>query len=161
MKDGAIAHRESRTFSNRVMAKTSGKKRETVLAKPGGFEAAKELLADAIDTYPSTSKKQIRRTKAQVLETIKEMDIAKKRCSEIVAQDIVALAQELYDGGRQPSTVINCVSHLQVVFTAAKPAWWVRLRSAGHGRSAGRLQAPRTDKQVQTAGAPPYPRAAR
>ena len=130
MKDGAIVHRESRTFNDKAMAKSWGEKREIALTKPGGLEAAKigkEMLSDAIDKYVATSRKKIGRTKSQVLESIKEMDIAKKRCSDIGPADIVDLAQELHDGGRQPSTVMNYISHLQAVFTVAKPAWGFEL----------------------------------
>jgi integrase len=130
MKEGVVVHRESKTFSDRAMAKAWGERRERALAKPGGLEAAKagkELLSDAIDKYLATSKKKIGRTKAQVLESIKGMDIANKRCSEITPTDIVSLAQELHDGGRQPSTVMNYISHLQAVFTVAKPAWGFEL----------------------------------
>jgi len=130
MKDGAIVHRESRTFNDRVMAKTWGERRETALSKPGGLEAAKvgkELLSDAIDRYIETSRKVIGRTKAQVLESIKEMDLAKRRCSEIGSVEIIELANELLDGGRQPATVGNYLSHLQAVFAVAKPAWGFEL----------------------------------
>jgi hypothetical protein len=96
MRNGAIVHRESRTFSNRAMAKAWGERRERDLAKPGGLEAAKigkETLADAIDKYVATSRKEIGRTKAQVLESIKGMDIADKRCSGRVASQMLADAQ--------------------------------------------------------------------
>jgi integrase len=107
------------------MAKGWLAKREKELAKPGGIEAAKignETLADAIDKYIATSRKEIGRTKAQVLETLKGMNIADKRCSDITSQDCVELA-EILSEGRQPQTVNNYLSHLQSVFAVAKPAW--------------------------------------
>jgi integrase len=125
MQDRQIVHRESRTFSDRAIAKGWIVKREKELAKPGGIEAAKigrETLADAIDKYLATSRKKIGRTKAQVLDTIKGMEFAKKRCADISSQDCVELA-EILSEGRQPQTVANYLSHLQAVFAIAKPAW--------------------------------------
>lgn len=124
-REGKIVHRESRTFNDPKMAKGWIGKREKELEKPGGIEAArigKEIVADAIDKYISTSRKEIGRTKSQVLEAIKEMDFGRKRCGEVTSQDIIDLAETLSDG-RQPQTVQNYLSHLQAVFTVAKPAW--------------------------------------
>lgn len=125
MRSGQIVHRESRTFDDRQMAKAWLDKREKELAKPGGLEAAKvgkETLADAIDRYIATSRKEIGKTKAQVLESVKGMDIAAKRCADIKSQDLIELAQEL-NNGRLPQTVGNYLSHLQAVFAVARPAW--------------------------------------
>ena len=70
-------------------------------------------LADAIDKYIATSRKKIGNTKAQVLETIKGMDIAEKQCRLIDSAMLIELAEELLKG-RQPQTVANYMSHLQV-----------------------------------------------
>jgi integrase len=125
MRDGRIEHRESKTFTDRQMARSWLDKREAALAKPGGLDAAKigkETLGDAIDKYIATSRKEIGKTKAQVLEALRAMDIAEKRCADIKSQDIVDLAETL-SNGRQPQTVGNYLSHLQAVFSVAKAAW--------------------------------------
>jgi integrase len=129
MRDGRIVHRESRTFSDRAMAKSWAEKRERELAKPGGLEAAqigKETLGDAIDKYIATSRKAIGKTKAQVLDTLRGMDIANVRCTDITSERLIKLAEELLNG-RQPQTVGNYLSHLQAVFAIAKPAWGMDL----------------------------------
>lgn len=128
-RDGAIVHRESKTFNDRKMAQGWIGKREKELAKPGGLDAAKigkETLADAIDKYISTSRKEIGRTKSQVLEAIKEMPIARKRCADIRSQELVDFAEQL-SAGRVAATVGNYMSHLQAVFAVAKPAWGFEL----------------------------------
>jgi integrase len=125
MREGQIAHRESCTFNDRKMAAGWLEKREADLAKPGAIAAAKigkETLGDAIDKYIATSRKEMGKTKAQVLEAMKGMDIAQKRCADIKSQDIIDLAETL-SSGRQPQTVGNYLSHLQSVFAVAKPAW--------------------------------------
>lgn len=130
---GKIVHRESRTFSDPTMADGWMGRREKELSKPGGIEAAKigkETLGDAIDKYIATSQKKIGRTKAQVLETLKRMDIASKRCADIGSDQLVSLAEELIAGGRQPSTVGNYLSHLQAIFSVARPAWKMDLDPA-------------------------------
>jgi hypothetical protein len=125
IRDGQLVHRESRTFNDRAMAKGWIERRERELEKPGGLEAAKigkETLGDAIDKYIATSRKKIGNTKAQVLETIKSMDIAEKRCGVIDSGMLIELAEALLKS-RQPQTVANYMSHLQSVFAVAKPAW--------------------------------------
>lgn len=129
MRSGQIAHRESRTFNDKKMAQGWLEKREAELAKPGGIAAAKvgkETLGDAIDKYVLTSRKEMGKTKAQVLESLRALDIAQMRCADIKSQHIVILAEEL-SKGRQPQTVANYLSHLQAVFAVAKPAWGFEL----------------------------------
>jgi integrase len=129
MRKGAIAHRESRTFSDRGMAQSWIDKRERELAKPGGLEAAKvgkETLGDAIDRYIATSLKEIGGTKGQVLRTLRAHPIADKTCATIKSQQLIELAEELAQT-RQPQTVGNYMSHLQSVFAVARPAWGFEL----------------------------------
>jgi len=60
-------------------------KRETELAKPGALERQNKpdpKLSAVIDRYIEESIKEIGRTKAQVLATIKDYDIADLKCSE-------------------------------------------------------------------------------
>jgi integrase len=132
MKNGAIIHREARTFRDRDVAKRWVGKREKELAKPGGMDGAKigkETLRDAIDRYIDSSRKKIGKTKTQVLNTLRAMPIAEKRCADINSQTITALVEELQNG-RQPQTVGNYISHLQSVFAVAKPAWGMELDPA-------------------------------
>lgn len=122
---GKIVHREAKTFDRKAAADAWLKRRETELAVPGALERAKTpnaTLAAAIDRYIQTSLKEIGRTKAQVLRSIKDYDIASMDCAAIKSEDIVAFAQEL-SGERQPQTVGNYVSHLAAVFAVARPAW--------------------------------------
>lgn len=129
-RGGAIVVQENRTFDRRPAAKAWLDKRENELASPGGIEAAqvgKETLGDAIDRYIKTSLKEIGGTKAQVLRSIKKMEIAQRRCADLKSPDLVEMAHELLDGGRQPQTVGNYMSHLQAVFSVAEPAWGMPL----------------------------------
>lgn len=126
---GAIVHREAKTFDRKQVAQAWINRRETELSEPGALERAKApkvTLADAIDRYISESKKEIGRTKAQVLRSIKDYDIAKMDCAAIRSDDIVSFAHEL-SGKRQPQTVGNYLSHLAAIFRLARPAWGYRL----------------------------------
>lgn len=125
MRDGATVHSEAQTFDRRPAAAAWLKKRETELSEPGAIEnltKPQATLADAIDRYLKESRKQLGRTKAQCLETLKGFSIASKACRDIGASDIVELASELSDG-REPQTVGNYLSHLASVFAVARPAW--------------------------------------
>ena len=137
-RDGSIAYlaqimrrnsgkiyRESRTFDREPAARIWIEKREKELDRPGGLimaRATDPTLGDAIDRYISTSRKDIGRTKAQVLASLKAMPIASLQCSKIGSAELVELVEQLSDG-RKPQTVQNYLSHLGAVFAVAQPAW--------------------------------------
>ena len=122
-RGGKVVHRETKTFDRRQAASAWMEKRETELAKPGALERQNipdPRLADVIDLYIEESIKEIGRTKAQVLATIKNHDIADFKCSEITSEHLVSFAKQL---PVQPQTVGNYFSHLSSIFTIARPAW--------------------------------------
>ncbi|HEV7337146.1 MAG TPA: site-specific integrase [Bosea sp. (in: a-proteobacteria)] len=123
-------HRETKTFDKKREAAAWLRFREAELDKPGALEELKKpsaTLADAIDKYTSESKKEAGKTKAQVLRSIKEYDIVDMDAPTIKSEHIVAFAQELLAGGRQPQTVGNYMSHLSSIFKIARPAWGIKL----------------------------------
>lgn len=131
IRDRKKVHQEAKTFDRRPAATAWLKKREADLAKPGGLEAARSAkrsatLANAIDKYILESTRQMGRTKAQVLASIKTFDIAEMPCAEIGSQQITAFATELRKT-RSAATVSNYLSHLSAVFRIARPAWGFEL----------------------------------
>lgn len=125
-RSGKVVHTESQTFDREQAARAWQGKRQEELAKPGGLEKAQvkdPLLADVIDQYEKETKRELGRTKKQVLKTIRESALGKRRCSEATSPVLVDWAKELLQGGREPQTVGNYVSHLASVFTIARPAW--------------------------------------
>lgn len=121
--------RETKTFGRKQAAEAWIKRRETELGEPGAVARAlvpSGTLSDAIDRYTESTRKEIGRTKEQVLRSIKEYDIANMDCASIRSEDIVAFAQEL-SKGREPSTVGNYISHLAAIFAVARPAWAIPL----------------------------------
>lgn len=150
-KDGSIAYkatitkkklnyRETRSFPNKqaALAWADKREREVEATAAVGQKVHKEAdegrtLGEAIDKYVSTSLKAIGKTKAQVLNTIRnEYEIANLRCDRVDSTDIVNFAQELHNrpGLSSPATVLNYLSHLQAVFTIAPAAWGFALRPA-------------------------------
>lgn len=131
-RTGTIVYRENKTFERRATASSWMKQREERLKQPEALDAeikAKSnhgrvpTLADAIDRYIRESRKEMGRTKAQVLRSIKDFDIADKTCNAIASTDIVEFAREKLETGVQPQTVANYLSHLGAVFAIARPAW--------------------------------------
>ncbi|NUB43415.1 site-specific integrase [Fertoebacter nigrum] len=134
MRDGSAASVAS-TFERRAAAEAWLRRKEAEAKKPGGFEKISgartevkgETLGDAITKYVSESEKKIGRTKTQVLNTMLSYEITLLPCAAVTSQDIVAFAQDLLGGGRQPQTVQNYLSHLSAIFAVAKPAWGLPL----------------------------------
>jgi len=80
---GQIVYRESQTFDRKQAAKAWMARRETELALPGGMGKTPDpKLSEVIDRYIKESEHEIGRTKAQVLATIKGLDIADRKCSD-------------------------------------------------------------------------------
>ncbi|GAB4068287.1 site-specific integrase [Ancylobacter sonchi] len=121
-------HREAKTFDKEREAKAWLRWREAQLDRPGGLTPVpKATLAEAIDRYLKETTKAPGKTKAQVLRTIKTLPLAAMDSAAIGSEDIVAFAQGLLEGGRQPQTVNNYLSHLASIFDIAKPAWGIPL----------------------------------
>lgn len=123
-RDGKVVHRESKTFERRPAAAAWIAKREEELQAPGAMSTAGKddpTLRQAIERH-ELEVKRMGRTKAQVLRSIKDFDIATKRCSEIGSTHIVAFARELAKT-RSPSTVASYMVFLSGVFEIARPAW--------------------------------------
>jgi len=124
-RGGKVVHNESETFDREQAARIWMAKREEALGSPGGLEKAKVKdppLAEVIGQYEAETKREIGRTKKQVLKTIKDSDVGKLRCSEVTSPVLVAWAQAL-GKDKEPQTVQNYVSHLASVFAIARPAW--------------------------------------
>lgn len=122
-RGGKIVHRENQTHPSHKKAAAWIARREDELAMPGALDDPENpTLADVIDKYVATSRRDIGRTKAQVLRSLKQYSIAGQRCNTITSADVVALAEALA-AGRSPQTVANYLSHLASVFAIAKPAW--------------------------------------
>jgi integrase len=126
-REGRVVFSQAQTFDREAAAQAWVKKKEAALAKPGGLEAAtkpKGTLSDALDRYVGLFRKDIGRTKEQVLLALKGYDIAQKGLADINAADVLDLAREL-GNGRKPQTVQNYLSHLSAVFSVARATWRV------------------------------------
>lgn len=124
-RKGHKPHREAKTFDRQQAARAWIAKREAELAAPGALDPApteQPTLAEAIDRYVRDTRREIGRTKAQVLEAIKGCPIGALPVDRIGSREIVALASDLA-AVRQPQTVANYLSHLAAVFAIARPAW--------------------------------------
>jgi integrase len=120
-RKGKVVHQEGKTFDREQAAKAWLSRRETELAVPGALDRKEDPpLGDVIGRYIAESKKAIGRTKAQVLQAIRDSDLGALRCGKIGSIELVAFAQSLKV---QPQTVQNYMSHLGAVFAIARPAW--------------------------------------
>jgi integrase len=122
-RGGKVVHTESKTFDRASAASAWMKRRERELAEPGALDRVVQqdpALKTVIAQYRRESKRDIGRTKSQVLKAIEESSLGGMNCSEIDSPSIVRFAQSLKV---QPQTVGNYMSHLAAVFTVARPAW--------------------------------------
>lgn len=122
-RGGQIVFSKAETFSRRTAAVTWMKNKEAELRQPGALERALQAdptLADVIDTYLKDTRKAFGKTKRQVLNTIKQSDLGRMRCTQIDSTVLIDFAKSL---GVQPQTVGNYMSHLSSIFLVARPAW--------------------------------------
>lgn len=126
-QDGEVVHRENKTFPAKREAAGWIARREDELTRNSapliGGRARDVTLGEAIDRYIRESVKQIGRTKAQVLRSIKAHSLGAMRCSKITSRELLDFARGLLKGGAQPQTVQNYLSHLSSLFVIARPAW--------------------------------------
>lgn len=131
-RGGRVVFSQAQTFDKESTARKWMDRKEKDLSAPDALDAAKRptgTLADAIDKYVKESRKEIGRTKAQVLNSIKLYEITEMDCAEIRPMDIVTFANQL-GRDRQPQTVGNYLSHLAGVFRVARAAWGMRHEGA-------------------------------
>jgi integrase len=129
-KAGTILHREAKTFGTKRLAEAWIRNRENALDSPGGIELARSpdpLLKDAIDAFIQTNRRPFGKTQKNLYELLKQSDLAERRCSEILAKDIVAYGKKLADGGRTKATVGTYISALGSIFKTAKAAFGYRI----------------------------------
>jgi integrase len=129
-RKGKPTYREAATFDRRTQAASWLKSREAELKTEGGIERAKVrgmTVADAIDRYIADSRRDIGRTKSQVLSAIKRYDLGEIEAGDVGSTDIVRFVQDLTATGVKPQTVQNYMSHLSAVFAVAKPMWGIPL----------------------------------
>jgi hypothetical protein len=113
-REGRVVFDRTVTFDREQAAQTWIVKTEKEMAKPGAIDAARKpngTLADLIDRYLATSRRDVGRTKAQVLAAIKTDEIAECAAAEITSADLVGYAERL-GFTRKPQTVQNYLSHL-------------------------------------------------
>ncbi len=129
-RKGKPTYREAATFERRTQAAAWLKSRESELKTEGGIERAKVrgmTVGDAIDRYIAESRREIGRTKSQVLKAVKGYDLGDLEAGAVGSPDIVRFVQELTATGIKPQTVQNYMSHLSAVFQVAKPMWGIPL----------------------------------
>lgn len=128
-RKGKPTYREAETFDKKAAAVAFLKQREPELKSEGGIERARVrgiTVGAMIDKYVEESRKDIGRTKAQVLETIKRYDLAKLGAADITSRDVLNFAKDLARSVK-PQTVGNYLSHLAAVLRLARPVWDIQL----------------------------------
>jgi len=122
---GIVVHTEAQTFDRRQAADQWNAKRTAELRDP--TELAKAMgqhqdppFRDAIDKYLKDTRKDVGKTKAQVLRTVKADEIGALLCSQVNSPAILAFLNRLTG---QPQTKGNYLSHIGSVIRVAKPAW--------------------------------------
>lgn len=132
-------YQETKTDAKQKLVAAWAKKREAEIDADiaAGREVKKRTdklvtLGDAIDKYIAESMREIGKTKAQVLRTIREeYDISNMSCDKIQSHHIVTFVKELHKrpGLNSPATALNYLSHLSGVFSTARPLWGYPLNS--------------------------------
>ena len=128
-KEGEVVFSKSATFSRKTAANAWIKKVEK------DFDAGKltnrqiqTTVSELFDKVIDTQRKQMGKTKSQVLKTIKLFDVADFEVASLRPADLVEFANQVAEGehgpaGRSPSTTANYMSHLSGCLNLARPAF--------------------------------------
>ena len=120
-QNGVFIHREAQTFDRKQAAYAWLENKEKALKAPGGLAPREDPpLGNVITRYLDETEGPIGKTKAQVLEKIKESELASVPCSLVTSDKLVSFARTLKV---QPATRSSYFSHLAPVFEIAGPAW--------------------------------------
>lgn len=131
-RKGKETYREFATFGRRSEAAAFLKVRQAELKEDGAIESARVsgmTIGKMIDKYVTESRKDIGRTKAQVLEAAKRYDLADIEAAKVTSKDVMTFASQL-SRTVQPQTVGNYLSHISAVFRLARPMWGVPIDPA-------------------------------
>lgn len=131
-RKGKPTYREFATFKRRSDAAAFLKVRQAELKEDGAIDSARVrgmTIGKMIDKYVTESRKDIGRTKAQVLEAVKRYDLADIEAAKVTSKDVMTFATEL-SRTVQPQTVGNYLSHVSAVFRLARPMWGVPIDPA-------------------------------
>ncbi len=129
-RDGAVIHRESRTFDRRGQAIVWAENREKALAKER--PVAKRPVRPKRETLRSFLRKyreeisEVRpmgRSKTSHIRFLEKCQIAKMTACEIKSSDIIAHVRSRRQAGAGPSTANNDIVWLRVIMRYACAAW--------------------------------------
>jgi len=129
-REGAIVHRESKTFDSIGQARTWAKSREKMLSKQ------EPTVRRSLGTKNPTLKNILQRYREEVSELrpfgrskdshiryLEKCAIAQMLPGEIKASDIIAHIRSRRHGGAGPSTANNDIVWLRVILRYARAAW--------------------------------------
>lgn len=130
-REGRVIFDRTRSFDREQAAKAWIARTEKEMARPGAIEAERSrkngaTVAELIDRYLATSRKEIGKTKAQVLAAIRGHEIGQTPAQDLTRQDLVDYAAWLGQG-RKPQTVQNYLSHLSAVLRVARTGFGVEI----------------------------------
>ncbi|WP_170358650.1 tyrosine-type recombinase/integrase [Ruegeria arenilitoris] len=129
---GKIVLSKSATFARRSTAAAWIKRIEREF-KAGTFinNQSHTSVGELIDRVVKLNRKDMGKTKCQVLDTIKRFDVANYDVTSLRTADLVEFATEVAEGkhgsaARSPATTANYLSHLSGCLKLAKPAFDIR-----------------------------------
>lgn len=129
-RDGALVHRESRTFDRRAQANAWAESREKVLAKVTPQANNRRLLKSS--TLREILKKyreevsEVRpmgRSKTSNIKFLEKCEISRMDALEIRSSDLIAHIRARRRAGAGPSTANNDLVWLRVILRYARAAW--------------------------------------
>ncbi|MDH3273689.1 MAG: tyrosine-type recombinase/integrase [Gammaproteobacteria bacterium] len=129
-QDGAIVHRESRTFDRRALAKAWADSREKALVKTepsinGSRAVTSTTLRDLLKKYREeiSEIRPLGRSKASSIRFLEKCDISRMDVRELKSSDLIAHIWARRQAGAGPSTANNDLVWLRVILRYARAAW--------------------------------------
>lgn len=129
-RDGALVHRESRTFDRRALACAWAESREKALAKAEPPTKSRQLVAsttlrDVLKKYREdiSEVRPMGRSKTSHIRYLEKCELSTMNALELKSSDLIAHVRARRQAGAGPSTANNDIVWLRVILRYARAAW--------------------------------------
>lgn len=127
-KNGAMIHREARTFKKKELARTWGKNKTQELEEFGVNKHQTCLIGDLLDKFINDRFlwDNTGRTKQYVIKMLRDCDVASLQTDSLRTSDLIEHCKNRLAAGAQPQTIYHDIAYLRSVMKKALPVFNIK-----------------------------------